>query len=175
MGRIGDNIEKYLSTDVHKNANKRIKGIKDPSDLYFNVIDNVKKLRNSSITVTKRMIGELAKKEAIRLKISKFKFSNNWFRNFKKFFFLKRARLGGESQYYDLEAADKFTNDFPKFIAGFSEEDIFNADESGLYLRGQNSYSFVLDNDVSAPKKVLKKLQFYLLVRWLARNFHFVF
>ena len=87
VGRIGDNIEKYLSTDVNNNVNKRIKGIKDPSDLYFNVIDNVKKLRNSSITVTKRMIGEFAKKEAIRLKISKFKFSNNWFRNFKNFFF----------------------------------------------------------------------------------------
>ena len=40
--------------------------------------------------------------------------------------------MNGENESCDTQGADRYKIDFPRIIAGYSEEQIYNCDESGL-------------------------------------------
>lgn len=84
-----------------------------------------------------------------------FQASKGWFDNFKKRQNLHAVSRHGESGSADVEAASKFKEEFAKFILeeGYRPEQVFNADETGLFYKKVGRKTYV--------SKEIKKLPGY--------------
>lgn len=82
-----------------------------------------------------------------------FQASKGWFENFKKRHNLHNIKLVGESASADHEAAKRFPGEFKKIIekGGYLPQQVFNADETGLFWKKMPSRTFLSKTERSAP------------------------
>ncbi len=81
----------------------------------------------------------------------KIKFSTGWLDRFKKRYNLQFKKFHGEKQDANEDAAQEWLDkNLPELLSRFEPEDIYNADETGLYYRGLPDQGFV-PGDVSVP------------------------
>jgi DDE superfamily endonuclease/Tc5 transposase DNA-binding domain len=72
----------------------------------------------------------------LHLGCADFQASDGWFKNFKKRHGISRLSMSGESADADMERADDFLkNTLPGLLENYSPDDIYNADETGLYFK----------------------------------------
>ena len=109
-------------------------------------------LRANGIPVSGTMLKTIAKKYATNYGDMEFKASNGWLHKFKLRGKLRYKKLCGERMSCDFEAAEEYILNFPEISKGFSRKDIFNCDESGLYIRGMSSKSFTFEGEDSGSK-----------------------
>ena len=64
-----------------------------------------------------------------------FKASNGWFDRLKRKYCINRVTVSGESASADKKAAKKFVDNIQDLIQGYSDDEIFNLDETGLYWK----------------------------------------
>lgn len=58
-------------------------------------------------------------------------------------------KINGEGASADIEAADKFVTDFTGIVAGgYFPENIYNADETGIYWRCLPDTTLVLNEEI---------------------------
>ena len=76
---------------------------------------------------------EKAKEIAERLNIPNFKGSRGWLEKWKKRYNIKRVKVCGESGEVSGEMVDSWKERLPEICSGYSEEDIWNMDESGVF------------------------------------------
>ncbi|XP_071055115.1 tigger transposable element-derived protein 1-like [Onthophagus taurus] len=83
---------------------------------------------------------------------SKFKASRGWFERFKSRFNLHNVKLCGESASADHQQAAKFPDEIRKLIEekGYCPEQIFNADETGLYWKQMPTRTYISKNEKTA-------------------------
>lgn len=76
--------------------------------------------------------------------------SSGWLTHFKQCHGIKEVRLHGENLRCDQEAADNFQRDLEKFVATeeFTSEQIYNADESGLYWKCLPTHTLASESSV---------------------------
>ena len=86
-----------------------------------------------------------------------FQFSKKWFAKFVSIAKIKRKRLCGSKQSYDEVAAAIFIECFEEITKGYYEKDVFNCDESALYIKGLSKYSYTL-GETNLPRKNSKKM-----------------
>lgn len=91
--------------------------------------------------------------------------SRGWFEKFKKRFSLHNVSFSGEKASADLEAAARFPGEFQKFVAekGYSYDQVFNCDETGLYWKKMPSRTYLTQKELSAPGFKVSKDRFTLL------------
>ena len=79
--------------------------------------------------------------------------SKGWFENFKKRFALHNIRMTGEAASADHVAADAYPAEFAKVIEekGYRPEQVFNADETGLWWKKMPSRTFIAKEEKQAP------------------------
>lgn len=79
--------------------------------------------------------------------------SKGWFERFKSRFSLHNVKLVGESASADHEAAAEFPPKLKDVIdeGGYSSEQVFNADESGLFWKRMPSRTFLSTSEKTAP------------------------
>uniref|UniRef100_UPI00358EF42B tigger transposable element-derived protein 1-like isoform X1 n=1 Tax=Myxine glutinosa TaxID=7769 RepID=UPI00358EF42B len=84
---------------------------------------------------------------------SSFLASKGWFENFKKRYNLQHVKFLGESASADYVAAQNFLPQLKKIIKkkGYRPEQVFNADETGLFWKKMPSRKFISKEERSAP------------------------
>lgn len=82
-----------------------------------------------------------------------FNASKGWFENFKKRHSLHNLKLQGESASADINAAMSYPTDFSKLIKekGYLPEQVFNADETGLFWKKMPNRTFLSKEEKTAP------------------------
>ncbi|MGH0131454.1 UNVERIFIED_CONTAM: hypothetical protein FKN15_014963, partial [Acipenser sinensis] len=82
-------------------------------------------------------IKEKALQLATSLGLNDFKASGGWFTRWKKRFNVTYKKEQGKKQSADKPAAEQWQCEkLPHIVQTFSAADIYNADETGLYLKG---------------------------------------
>lgn len=71
--------------------------------------------------------------------------SNGWFQRVSQRFNLHNRSVSGEAASADVEAAEKFVDQFDKIIeqGGYCPEQIFNVDETGLFWKKMPERSYI--------------------------------
>ena len=80
-------------------------------------------------------LAEKAKEIASTLGLDDFKASNGWLDRWKKKHNLKKMTISGESGYVSGDTVDSWKQRLPEIVKGYSTEDVWNLDESGVYWR----------------------------------------
>lgn len=82
-----------------------------------------------------------------------FQASRGWFENFKKRFNLHNLKLAGEAASADHEAAKRYPAELAAHIAtkGYLPDQVFNADETGLFWKKMPSRTFISRDQRTAP------------------------
>lgn len=104
-----------------------------------------KQARAKNIPLSGPIIQEKAMEFANDLKFMDFKASNGWLESWRSRFSIGFFKVCGESAEVDENVVDDFRSKIGKIVEGYKAEDIFNADETGLFFKA-------LPNKTLAPK-----------------------
>ncbi|GFR60102.1 tigger transposable element-derived protein 6, partial [Elysia marginata] len=109
------------------------------------------------INVTGPMMQEKALQFATDLGITTFVVSNGWLQYFVKRNNLAFGKLCGESGDVDGDVVTAWKERLPKLIEGYDERDIFNMDESGLFIKTSADKSFYIKGEKCGGGKKSKE------------------
>lgn len=94
-----------------------------------------KQCRNKNISVSGPILKEKAEEFAKSLGICNFKASNGWLENFKKRHDLAFKKVCGESASVSKEVCKEWKSQLESLLNGYDPNDVFNADETGLFFK----------------------------------------
>ncbi|XP_013164004.1 PREDICTED: tigger transposable element-derived protein 6-like isoform X2 [Papilio xuthus] len=97
------------------------------------VLKWLKQCRDKKITIGGPILQEKAQQFAVELGHEKFRASNGWLQNFKKRNEIVFRKICGES--VNETVCDDWKDKLAELTAGYDPEDIFNADETGLFYK----------------------------------------
>lgn len=142
--------EEFLA-DYSANSNKGVK--RKLNDHNGQTIDEIvfdwfTQQRAKQIPISGPVIQEKARQVAEQLDASTtFKASNGWLEKFRNRHAISFRVINGESASVDNATIDEWTNRLPTILDGFNSNDIFNADETGLFYRAAPNRSLVLSKE----------------------------
>lgn len=149
-----------LLRDWHLNGNEqRIRQFQSGSGALINkaVIEWFSRIRSQNVPVSGPMIQAKALEFAAELGDSEFKASNGWLEKFRKRHDIKFRSICGESSSVDMETVTNWEEKLPSLISGYSPENIFNADETGLFFRALPDKTLCFKGQSCAGGKVAKE------------------
>ena len=111
-------------------------------DLNETVFKWFQQARSKNIPISGPIIQEKALQFARELGYNDFKASSGWLDSWKSRFNIGHFKICGESADVDLEKVNEFKEKIPGLIVGYSNENIFNCDESGLFFRSLPDTTF---------------------------------
>lgn len=94
-----------------------------------------RKARNKSIPVSGPLIKAKAKEIAEHLGYKDFRASDGWLEKFRKRHNISFKAVSGEAASVNPNDVSEFLEKLPSLIKGYNLNDIYNADETGLYYR----------------------------------------
>ncbi len=100
-------------------------------------------LRAKNIPVSGPLLLNKAKQIADALGHPEFAASNGWLHSFKKRHDISWRKLSGEAASTDLDAVNNWLSTVPFICSGYKKEDIFNADETGVFFQALPNRSLV--------------------------------
>lgn len=84
--------------------------------------------------------------------------TNGWFQRWKTRENIVYKKIHGEQKDADKPAAENWLRDeWPKLIASYSPENVYNADETGLYFRALPEHTYLFKNESLKGHKVSKE------------------
>ncbi|XP_051162414.1 tigger transposable element-derived protein 4-like [Leptopilina boulardi] len=94
---------------------------------------------------------------ATKLGIKDFSASNGWFQGFKRRHDIVFKKLSGESKSVDVSVCNQWTKDLPNLLREYDPEDIYNADETGLFFKCLPDKTFAFKEEKCHGGKQSKK------------------
>jgi hypothetical protein len=79
-------------------------------------------------------------------------FCASWFDGFKKRHSVSYCQLHGESSSVDMKAIQPELDTITQICSDYHPDNIYNCDETGLYLKELNSKSYTVDGDNAGSK-----------------------
>ena len=113
--------------------------------------------RAKNIPLSGPMLQEKAIVFALELGINNFKGSNGWLSHCKVQHNIKGFEVSGESARVDIELVENYQQRIPDIVRGYSADDIFNCDETGLYLRALPDRTLSVKGESSKGIKLSKE------------------
>jgi len=155
--------EEFLA-DYSSNSNKGVK--RKLKDISGQLIDKVvfewfTQQRAKQIPISGPILQEKARQVAEELgdTSNTFKASNGWLEKFRNRHAIAFRTISGESASVDSKTFEDWTNRLTTILDGYDANDIFNADETGLFYRATPDRSLVLSKeDCKGGKKSKERL-----------------
>ncbi|XP_043944872.1 tigger transposable element-derived protein 6-like [Protopterus annectens] len=116
-----------------------------------------KQLRTVNARISRPMIQEVAKKFTQEFGVADFQASSGWLKKFKLCHKISQKVLCGESNEVPLEVVEEFINKFPDLARGFKDDEIFDADECGLFFKAMPDRSLITKGDKCKRGKLSKE------------------
>lgn len=113
--------------------------------------------RSKNIPVSGRLIQEKALLYALEMGHDNFSASNGWLQSFQKRYNIRWAALNGEAAEVCQDTVDDWKQRLPALCEGYQPQDIFNADETGLYYRTLPDRSLVVKGATCSGGKQAKE------------------
>ena len=113
--------------------------------------------RGKNLPVSGRMLQDQAAILASEMGHTDFCASNGWLRSFQQRHGIHHAVLSGEAADVDPNTVSDWSHRLPDICKGFAKEDIFNADETGLFYRTMPNKSMVLKGANTSNGKLAKE------------------
>jgi len=131
--RKKEEIFKMADSNCRSAKSKIAKG-KHP-ELEDTILELIRLLRDLRIPTNADLIKEKAKEVASSLSFKDFKASDRWYAGFKNRRDLVVKKTVGSEDRIDHKTTDEWReNELPKILAKYSPEQIYNADETGLFF-----------------------------------------
>ncbi|XP_029654418.1 tigger transposable element-derived protein 6-like [Octopus sinensis] len=159
-----DIVDKYkISKDFPRNIQRSPHTLSQKLDKI--VFEAFTKTREEFIPVSGPLLKNIASKVARMLNYSAFKGSNGWLEKFKKRHMLSFKTISGEKNSSDVSSLDMFFSKYDEYVKEYGLQNIFNCDETGLYIKRIPSKSFVSsDEDCFGIKRSKEKFTILLSV-----------
>lgn len=113
--------------------------------------------RRQKIPVSGRMIQEKGVMESVALWHHEFTASNGWLYKWMKRYDINSSVLCGDRAEVSDETVEDWIKRVPNICEGYSLDNIFNADETGLYFRAMPSKSMIVKGDDAGGIKTSKE------------------
>lgn len=160
LSTILKNKAKILSasqTKKHNRVRKRVRLSRWP-DLEKALFLWLKEVRSKNLPVSGPLFKEKADFFAMKWSISYFKCSEGWFSRFKVCHALSFKSVCGESGAVDTDITREWISGKLKdLISKYKPEDIFNADETGVFYKALPNKTLALKNETCTGGKLSKQ------------------
>lgn len=130
--------EKQKILESYEKESAKVKRIKKSA---YDVVDRgllkwFTQQRLQNVPISGRVLQEKASELGSMIQQSEFNCSRSWIERFKKRHNICAGKIVGESGAVNMDTVgDWLTDVWPKISAGFQSDDIFNADETGLFCK----------------------------------------
>lgn len=133
------------------------------NDLNKMVYETFLKLRENDICVNGTVLKMIGKKVASKLSIKDFCASNGWLDRFKSRHNLLFKNICGETKSADKSSLDEFYSAYDEHVLEYGQRNIFNCDETALFIKNLPSKSFVEKSDsCKGAKQIKEKITLFL-------------
>lgn len=173
VGAVSNILKRKLeyTSDYETNRNKRIKRkLKDDTnaDISENVYEWFVSQRSKHIPISGPILQEYARSVTEQLDHSTtFKASNGWLDRFRNRYNIQFRTISGEVRSVDLNTVEDWKSRLRSIIEHYDPENIFNADETGLFFKLLPDRSLSLDrNDCRGGKKSKDRYTVMLCANW---------
>ena len=164
LGTVSNIVKRRKSLentgDLNEPANKKRNLRKTPNVDINNLIwIFFLQLRSKSIPVTGPLLRTKAKRIADSLGIAEFEASDGWLTSFKKRHNILFKTISGEAKSVNTTVTDDWKHRLQFIVAKYQPQDIFNADETGLFWRAlPNKTLAVSSSDCHGTKNSKERL-----------------
>lgn len=118
----------------------------------------IENARDKNAPLSGKLVKAKSEEFASKMNVPEFKATEGWFSRFKKREGIVHKRLHGEGQTADSVSRDHWMNHvWPDLKKRFNEEQIWNADESGVYIRALPDSTLTFKNDTRKGAKTQKE------------------
>ena len=100
-----------------------------------------------------------------------FKASNGWLEKFRKRHLILHRQISGESASVNTETTEEWKNRLPNILRGYNDDDVYNADETGLLFKALPDKSLVVTKDqCKGGKRSKERYTILLCSNWTGSN-----
>ena len=165
LSRIVADLDYWLNIDDGTNSKKKRVEKSKLDGLDEKVMQFLMKAREHNCAVTGAIPLDVAKRRAEKLGYNNFKASHGWLEGFKIRNQIVNKMLTGEKASAPKLVAEEYVREvLPEILSHYEPENIFNADETGLYWEQTSNTSMMLKGEDSSGKKKSKKRLTVLLI-----------
>lgn len=159
VSKINKRRSEYLQRSEENENATRSRKIRKTSNYDINQasFEWFKRMRGMNARVSGPMLQEVALDFSKKLGVEKFTASNGWLESFKKRHNISQKVLCGESNDVDTEIVDTFKKSIVDFMGDYKMEDVFNADECGLFYRAMPNKTLSMFGDKCKDGKISKE------------------
>jgi hypothetical protein len=158
VSNIIQNRDKYLNSSLNRNKkSKRVKNDSKEEKLNQLVFNFIKTSNDNKIPISGPIIQGFALELAANMGLNSFKASNGWLEKFNKRYDIRYNTYSGESSAVSDDVVNDWVSKMNEMIDGFSQKDIFNFDETGLFYKILPKKSYLIKGTKYVGGKKVKQ------------------
>lgn len=121
------------------------------------VLEWFNRVRNKNVPISGPIIQTNALEVARKIECDNFKASNGWLKSFKVRHNIVFKSICGESASINVTVVNEWKSKISEIVTGYEPQNIFNADETGLFYRALPDKTFAYKGESCSGGKIAKE------------------